>query len=235
MRDASGHLYGCPASQRAGTFSMKSMPWLLDQTRKGLSSPALQLLCRGWENLHSKTLGLSWKNENILSCGKEGVSKQKPGIPEQKAESADNKQPELSCSTPLHPCVPLSLPRKRPPSKIKKSPVGSWRSFFNLGKSSSVSKRKLQRNPSEPSEMKAIALAGEALFQNPRFSAVQSDVSSGCLSPSSVQAMHDTSSSCSFPTELWSLLGLTCLCFAWNSFGKTRCGCCYNKSQVNSF
>lgn len=45
---------------------------------------------------------------------------------------------------------------------MKKSPVGSWRSFFNLGKSSSVSKRKLQRNPSEPSEMKVIALAGKA-------------------------------------------------------------------------
>lgn len=43
---------------------------------------------------------------------------------------------------------------------MKKSPVGSWRSFFNLGKSSSVSKRKLQRNESEPSEMKAMALKG---------------------------------------------------------------------------
>ncbi|NXB45284.1 RHG32 protein, partial [Buphagus erythrorhynchus] len=51
---------------------------------------------------------------------------------------------------------------------IKKSPVGSWRSFFNLGKSSSVSKRKLQRNPSEPSEMKAIALAGESKLFRPR-------------------------------------------------------------------
>ncbi|NXC95177.1 RHG32 protein, partial [Certhia familiaris] len=50
---------------------------------------------------------------------------------------------------------------------MKKSPVGSWRSFFNLGKSSSVSKRKLQRNPSEPSEMKAIALAGEASIATP--------------------------------------------------------------------
>ncbi|NXF07488.1 RHG32 protein, partial [Smithornis capensis] len=49
---------------------------------------------------------------------------------------------------------------------MKKSPVGSWRSFFNLGKSSSVSKRKLQRNPSEPSEMKAIALAGECPPRN---------------------------------------------------------------------
>ncbi|XP_013921184.1 PREDICTED: rho GTPase-activating protein 32 [Thamnophis sirtalis] len=54
-----------------------------------------------------------------------------------------------------------NLLRKRPPSKMKKSPVGSWRSFFNLGKSSSLSKRKLQRNPSEPSEMKAIALAAQ--------------------------------------------------------------------------
>ncbi|NWR22043.1 RHG32 protein, partial [Emberiza fucata] len=51
---------------------------------------------------------------------------------------------------------------------VKKSPVGSWRSFFNLGKSSSVSKRKLQRNPSEPSEMKAIALAGESKLFRPR-------------------------------------------------------------------
>lgn len=85
---------------------------------------------------------------------------------------------------------------------MKKSPVGSWRSFFNLGKSSSVSKRKLQRNPSEPSEMKAIALAGKAPFQSPRLSAVQSDVSSGFLSPSSVQAVHDTSSSSSFPVAL---------------------------------
>lgn len=52
--------------------------------------------------------------------------------------------------------------RKRPPIKSKKSPVGSWRSFFNLGKSSSLSKRKLQRNPSEPSELKAMALPGES-------------------------------------------------------------------------
>lgn len=55
---------------------------------------------------------------------------------------------------------PFTRYRKRPPIKSKKSPVGSWRSFFNLGKSSSMSKRKLHRNPSEPSELKAMALAG---------------------------------------------------------------------------
>ncbi|KAM6238238.1 rho GTPase-activating protein 32 isoform 3-T4 [Porphyrio hochstetteri] len=60
----------------------------------------------------------------------------------------------------FHTVIDFPSERKRPPSKMKKSPVGSWRSFFNLGKSSSVAKRKLQRNPSEPSEMKAIALAG---------------------------------------------------------------------------
>nr|XP_025953036.1 rho GTPase-activating protein 32 isoform X2 [Dromaius novaehollandiae] len=60
----------------------------------------------------------------------------------------------------FHTVIDFPSERKRPPNKMKKSPVGSWRSFFNLGKSSSVSKRKLQRNPSEPSEMKAIALAG---------------------------------------------------------------------------
>uniref|UniRef100_A0A4X2LT49 Rho GTPase-activating protein 32 n=1 Tax=Vombatus ursinus TaxID=29139 RepID=A0A4X2LT49_VOMUR len=60
----------------------------------------------------------------------------------------------------FHTIIEFPLERKRPPNKMKKSPVGSWRSFFNLGKSSSVSKRKLQRNESEPSEMKTIALKG---------------------------------------------------------------------------
>ncbi|XP_041850565.1 rho GTPase-activating protein 32 isoform X2 [Melanotaenia boesemani] len=49
---------------------------------------------------------------------------------------------------------------KRPPAKAKKSPVGNWRSFFHLGKSHSVSKRKLKRHPSEPNEIKSIALPG---------------------------------------------------------------------------
>lgn len=62
--------------------------------------------------------------------------------------------------------------RKRQPIKSKKSPVGSWRSFFNLGKSSAMSKRKLHRNPSEPNELKAMALAGECChvyFENNYF------------------------------------------------------------------
>ncbi|KAM9733649.1 rho GTPase-activating protein 32 [Menidia menidia] len=49
---------------------------------------------------------------------------------------------------------------KRPPIKAKKSPVGNWLSFFHLGKSHSVSKRKLKRHPSEPNEIKSIALPG---------------------------------------------------------------------------
>ncbi|KAG8434706.1 hypothetical protein GDO86_012891 [Hymenochirus boettgeri] len=63
----------------------------------------------------------------------------------------------------FHTVIDFPSERKRPPSKMKKSPVGSWRSFFNLGKSSSsssISKRKLQRNPSEPLEMKAMAFPG---------------------------------------------------------------------------
>ncbi|KAM3601181.1 uncharacterized protein V6R79_008805 [Siganus canaliculatus] len=60
----------------------------------------------------------------------------------------------------FHTVIEFPTERKRPPIKSKKSPVGSWRSFFNLGKSSSMSKRKLHRNPSEPSELKAMALAG---------------------------------------------------------------------------
>lgn len=50
---------------------------------------------------------------------------------------------------------------KRPPAKAKKSPVGNWLSFFHLGKSHSVSKRKLKRHPSEPNEIKSIALPGQ--------------------------------------------------------------------------
>ncbi|XP_058489906.1 rho GTPase-activating protein 32-like isoform X2 [Solea solea] len=49
---------------------------------------------------------------------------------------------------------------KRPPAKAKKSPVGNWLSFFHLGKSHSLSKRKLKRHPSEPNEIKSIALPG---------------------------------------------------------------------------
>ncbi|MFT7818593.1 rho GTPase-activating protein 32 isoform X2 [Arapaima gigas] len=60
----------------------------------------------------------------------------------------------------FHTVIEFPTERKRPPIKSKKSPVGSWRSFFNLGKSSSMAKRKLQRNPSEPNELKAMTLAG---------------------------------------------------------------------------
>ncbi|XP_056303008.1 rho GTPase-activating protein 32 isoform X2 [Danio aesculapii] len=60
----------------------------------------------------------------------------------------------------FHTVIEFPTERKRQPMKSKKSPVGSWRSFFNLGKSSSMSKRKLHRNPSEPNELKAMALAG---------------------------------------------------------------------------
>ncbi|XP_077447997.1 rho GTPase-activating protein 32 isoform X2 [Stigmatopora argus] len=60
----------------------------------------------------------------------------------------------------FHTVIEFPTERKKPPVKSKKSPVGSWRSFFNLGKSSSLSKRKLQRNPSEPNELKAMALTG---------------------------------------------------------------------------
>ncbi|XP_060792130.1 rho GTPase-activating protein 32 isoform X1 [Neoarius graeffei] len=60
----------------------------------------------------------------------------------------------------FHTVIEFPTERKRQPIKSKKSPVGSWRSFFNLGKSSSTSKRKLHRNPSEPNELKAMALGG---------------------------------------------------------------------------
>uniref|UniRef100_A0A8C7RVP2 Rho GTPase activating protein 32a n=1 Tax=Oncorhynchus mykiss TaxID=8022 RepID=A0A8C7RVP2_ONCMY len=61
----------------------------------------------------------------------------------------------------FHTVIALPTESKRAPGKLKKSPVGSWRSFFHLGKSSSMtSKRKLKRHPSEPNEIKSIALPG---------------------------------------------------------------------------
>lgn len=60
----------------------------------------------------------------------------------------------------FHTVIELPTESKRPPAKAKKSPVGNWLSFFHLGKSHSVSKRKLKRHPSEPNEIKSIALPG---------------------------------------------------------------------------
>ncbi|XP_076832790.1 uncharacterized protein arhgap32a isoform X2 [Brachyhypopomus gauderio] len=60
----------------------------------------------------------------------------------------------------FHTVVQLPVDRKKTQSKTKKSPVASWRSFFNMGKSSSVAKRKLLRQPSEPNEIKTTALPG---------------------------------------------------------------------------
>ncbi|XP_072342940.1 rho GTPase-activating protein 32-like isoform X3 [Scyliorhinus torazame] len=62
----------------------------------------------------------------------------------------------------FHTVIDFPIDRKRTISKPKKSPAGTWRSFFGLkaeGKSSSVIKRKLHRNPSEPMQMKSIVLA----------------------------------------------------------------------------
>lgn len=67
----------------------------------------------------------------------------------------------LETSTSIENDAFLCCSSKRPPAKAKKSPVGNWLSFFHLGKSHSVSKRKLKRHPSEPNEIKSIALPGQ--------------------------------------------------------------------------
>uniref|UniRef100_A0A8C4ZDB4 Rho GTPase activating protein 32a n=1 Tax=Gadus morhua TaxID=8049 RepID=A0A8C4ZDB4_GADMO len=60
----------------------------------------------------------------------------------------------------FHTVIELPAESKRLPGKGKKSPVGNWLSFFHLGKSHSVSKRKLKRHPSEPNDIKSIPLPG---------------------------------------------------------------------------
>uniref|UniRef100_A0A8C9UYR9 Rho GTPase activating protein 32a n=1 Tax=Scleropages formosus TaxID=113540 RepID=A0A8C9UYR9_SCLFO len=60
----------------------------------------------------------------------------------------------------FHTVIEFPTERKRSSSKIKKSPVGGWRAFFSLGKSSHMGRRKLQRNPSVPSQLKMLAFTG---------------------------------------------------------------------------
>ncbi|KAG9265404.1 rho GTPase-activating protein 32 isoform X1 [Astyanax mexicanus] len=60
----------------------------------------------------------------------------------------------------FHTVIEFPMERKKVQTKVKKSPVASWRSFFNMGKSSTTAKRKLHRHPSEPNEIKTMALPG---------------------------------------------------------------------------
>ncbi|KAI4881756.1 hypothetical protein NFI96_033292, partial [Prochilodus magdalenae] len=60
----------------------------------------------------------------------------------------------------FHTIIEFPMERKKAQTKVKKSPVASWRSFFNMGKSSTTAKRKLHRHPSEPNEIKTMALPG---------------------------------------------------------------------------
>ncbi|XP_060799788.1 rho GTPase-activating protein 32 isoform X3 [Neoarius graeffei] len=61
----------------------------------------------------------------------------------------------------FHTIIEFPMERKKAQTKVKKSPVASWRSFFNMAKSSTTAKRKLLRHPSEPNNMKTSqALSG---------------------------------------------------------------------------
>ncbi|XP_062873461.1 rho GTPase-activating protein 32 isoform X2 [Trichomycterus rosablanca] len=59
----------------------------------------------------------------------------------------------------FHTIIDLPLDRKKAQTKVKKSPVASWRSFFSMAKST-TSKRKMRQHPSEPSGIKTMALPG---------------------------------------------------------------------------
>ncbi|XP_056329805.1 rho GTPase-activating protein 32 isoform X1 [Danio aesculapii] len=60
----------------------------------------------------------------------------------------------------FHTVIDFPSERKKGSSKGKKSPVGNWLSFFNMGKSSSSTKPKLHRHPSEPNDIKTTPLPG---------------------------------------------------------------------------
>ncbi|KAL1260648.1 hypothetical protein QQF64_008475 [Cirrhinus molitorella] len=60
----------------------------------------------------------------------------------------------------FHTVIDFPSERKKGSTKSKKSPVGNWFSFFNMGKSTATAKPKLHRHPSEPNEMKTTPLPG---------------------------------------------------------------------------
>ncbi|XP_077064791.1 rho GTPase-activating protein 32 isoform X1 [Siphateles boraxobius] len=60
----------------------------------------------------------------------------------------------------FHTVIDFPSERKKGSTKAKKSPVGNWLSFFNMGKSSATAKPKLHRHPSEPNQMKTTPLPG---------------------------------------------------------------------------
>uniref|UniRef100_A0A8C9SLY2 Rho GTPase-activating protein 32 n=2 Tax=Scleropages formosus TaxID=113540 RepID=A0A8C9SLY2_SCLFO len=129
-----------------------------------LFSPKLSLLIREGHNSLSrpKSLLVSSPSTKLLTL-EEAQARTQAQI--NSPVTADSKYIEVgegpaALQGKFHTVIEFPTERKRPPIKSKKSPVGSWRSFFNLGKSSSMAKRKLQRNPSEPNELKAMALAG---------------------------------------------------------------------------
>ncbi|TSQ58031.1 Rho GTPase-activating protein 32 [Bagarius yarrelli] len=67
----------------------------------------------------------------------------------------------------FHTVIEFPMERKKAQTKVKKSPVAGWRSFFNMAKSSTTAKRKLHRHPSEPNNMKTSQAlpGGSAMYQ----------------------------------------------------------------------
>ncbi|KAG5836863.1 hypothetical protein ANANG_G00233210 [Anguilla anguilla] len=131
-----------------------------------LFSPKLSLLIRegtGHGSLsRPKSLLVSSPSTKLLSL-EEAQARTQAQI--NSPVTADSKYIEVgegpaALQGKFHTIIEFPTERKRPPSKTKKSPVGSWRSFFSLGKSSSMAKRKLQHSPTEHNDLKSMALAG---------------------------------------------------------------------------
>ncbi|XP_021271258.1 rho GTPase-activating protein 32-like [Numida meleagris] len=60
----------------------------------------------------------------------------------------------------FHTVIDFPPKSKSPPREMENSAAGSWCSRFSLGKPSSAAKRKLRRDPREPSETGVTVLAG---------------------------------------------------------------------------
>uniref|UniRef100_A0A8C1N997 Rho GTPase-activating protein 32 n=1 Tax=Cyprinus carpio TaxID=7962 RepID=A0A8C1N997_CYPCA len=129
-----------------------------------LFSPKLSTLIRHMTLARPKSLLVSSPSTKLLSLEEAQARTQaqlsSPVSPDSKY--IDVGEGPAALQGKFHTVIDFPSERKKGSTKAKKSPVGNWFSFFNMGKSSATAKPKLHRHPSEPNEMKTTPLPGDS-------------------------------------------------------------------------
>ncbi|XP_021239052.1 rho GTPase-activating protein 32-like [Numida meleagris] len=101
----------------------------------------------------------------------------------------------------FHTVIDFPPKSKSPPREMENSAAGSWCSCFSLGKPSSAAKRKLRRDPREPSETGVTVLAGEWSPSQPGRARASSGVLCAAISGELSGSMNGCCSDDSLPLE----------------------------------